>query len=150
MMYCVSRHFAAVDNSQIPKAANGAVYKGLAFGVNINGVFLFATNFRTGIAAILFSLTRGGEPQTSPAAPPWLPCAPRAGSPPSLGSPAPPPVIVAVIKLPMPLARWSAAVNKEGRDATPGKFGRADLGSAAFEILGDLVVILRDTEQQGF
>src|SRR5262249_42152372 len=38
----------AVDNSQVPNAANGAVYKGLAFGVNIHGAFLFATNFRAG------------------------------------------------------------------------------------------------------
>jgi hypothetical protein len=38
----------AVDNSQVPSAANGAVYKGLAFGVNVNGAFLFATNFRAG------------------------------------------------------------------------------------------------------
>ena len=33
----------AVDNS-----ANGAVYKGLAYGVNIHGFFLFATNFNAG------------------------------------------------------------------------------------------------------
>jgi uncharacterized protein (TIGR03118 family) len=38
----------AVDNSSTPSAANGAVYKGLAIGVNANGVFLFATNFRSG------------------------------------------------------------------------------------------------------
>jgi uncharacterized protein (TIGR03118 family) len=38
----------AVDNSQNPNAANGAVYKGLAFGVNVNGALLFATNFRAG------------------------------------------------------------------------------------------------------
>jgi uncharacterized protein (TIGR03118 family) len=38
----------AVDNSQIPNAAKGAVYKGLAVGVNVHGVFLFATNFRAG------------------------------------------------------------------------------------------------------
>ena len=38
----------AVDNSQSPNAANGAVYKGLAFGVNVNGAFLFATNIRAG------------------------------------------------------------------------------------------------------
>jgi uncharacterized protein (TIGR03118 family) len=38
----------AVDNSQVPNAADGAVYKGLAFGVNVNGAFLFATNFRAG------------------------------------------------------------------------------------------------------
>jgi uncharacterized protein (TIGR03118 family) len=38
----------AVDNSAVPTAANGAVYKGLVFGVNSGGVFLFATNFRAG------------------------------------------------------------------------------------------------------
>jgi uncharacterized protein (TIGR03118 family) len=38
----------AVDNSASPSAANGAVYKGLAFGVNKKGAFLFATNFRSG------------------------------------------------------------------------------------------------------
>ncbi len=31
-----------------PSAKLGAVYKGLAFGVNVRGVFLFATNFRAG------------------------------------------------------------------------------------------------------
>ena len=35
----------AADNS---KTGPGAVYKGLAFGVNVNGDFLFATNFRAG------------------------------------------------------------------------------------------------------
>jgi len=38
----------AVDNSKTPSPANGAVYKGLITGVNVNGVFLFATNFRAG------------------------------------------------------------------------------------------------------
>jgi uncharacterized protein (TIGR03118 family) len=38
----------AVDNSINPSAKLGAVYKGLAVGVNVNGVFLFATNFRAG------------------------------------------------------------------------------------------------------
>src|SRR6516164_6166104 len=38
----------AVDNSATPTPAMGAVYKGLTFGVNANGVFLFATNFRAG------------------------------------------------------------------------------------------------------
>jgi uncharacterized protein (TIGR03118 family) len=38
----------AVDNSKTPSAANGAVYKGLVFGINANGVFLYATNFRAG------------------------------------------------------------------------------------------------------
>jgi uncharacterized protein (TIGR03118 family) len=35
----------AVDN---PNPTNGPVYKGLVFGTNPNGVFLFATNFRGG------------------------------------------------------------------------------------------------------
>lgn len=38
----------AANNSKSPTPANGAVYKGLAFGVNIHGAFLFATNFRAG------------------------------------------------------------------------------------------------------
>ncbi|MBC8750452.1 MULTISPECIES: TIGR03118 family protein [Paraburkholderia] len=38
----------AADNSSSPSAANGAVYKGLVFGVNAKGGFLFATNFRSG------------------------------------------------------------------------------------------------------
>ncbi len=38
----------AVDNSVTPRAKDGAVYKGLAFGVNETGTFLFATNFRAG------------------------------------------------------------------------------------------------------
>jgi uncharacterized protein (TIGR03118 family) len=39
----------AVDNSVTPNAKSGAVYKGLAVGVNINsGPLLFATNFRAG------------------------------------------------------------------------------------------------------
>jgi uncharacterized protein (TIGR03118 family) len=38
----------AVNNSLTPNATLGAVYKGLAVGVNVNGVFLFATNFRAG------------------------------------------------------------------------------------------------------
>ena len=37
-----------VDNSRIPNARLGAVYKGLAFGVNKSGPKLFATNFRGG------------------------------------------------------------------------------------------------------
>src|SRR5207302_10354068 len=35
----------AVDN---PNPTNGPVYKGLVFGTNVNGVFLFAINFRGG------------------------------------------------------------------------------------------------------
>jgi uncharacterized protein (TIGR03118 family) len=38
----------AVDNSVKPNPTSGAVYKGLVFGTNVNGVFLFATNFRAG------------------------------------------------------------------------------------------------------
>jgi uncharacterized protein (TIGR03118 family) len=38
----------AVDNSRVPSGRFGAVYKGLAVGVNPSGVFLFATNFRGG------------------------------------------------------------------------------------------------------
>ncbi|MBB5405128.1 TIGR03118 family protein [Paraburkholderia youngii] len=38
----------AVDNSSNPSAASGAVYKALVFGVNAQGGFLFATNFRSG------------------------------------------------------------------------------------------------------
>lgn len=38
----------AVNNSVKPSPTMGAVYKGLVFGTNVNGVFLFATNFRAG------------------------------------------------------------------------------------------------------
>lgn len=38
----------AVDNSQVPNAASGAVYKAAAMGINVKGVFLFVTNFRAG------------------------------------------------------------------------------------------------------
>jgi uncharacterized protein (TIGR03118 family) len=38
----------AVDNSKVPNAASGAVYKAAAMAVNVNGVFLFATNIRAG------------------------------------------------------------------------------------------------------
>jgi uncharacterized protein (TIGR03118 family) len=38
----------AVDNARMPNARLGAVYKGLAFGVNESGAFLFAANFRAG------------------------------------------------------------------------------------------------------
>jgi len=38
----------AADNSNIPKPGTGAVYKGVAFGVNINGAFIYAANFRAG------------------------------------------------------------------------------------------------------
>jgi uncharacterized protein (TIGR03118 family) len=42
----------AVDNSQVPSAASGAVYKAAAMGVNVNGVFLFVTNFRAGTVEV--------------------------------------------------------------------------------------------------
>ena len=51
----------AVDNSKIPNAANGAVYKGLAFGVNVNGAFLFATNFRAGTIDVFGPPTAAGS-----------------------------------------------------------------------------------------
>ena len=38
----------AVDNSNVPNAASGAVYKAAVMAVNAKGVFLFATNFRAG------------------------------------------------------------------------------------------------------
>lgn len=38
----------AVDNSKVPSAAAGAVYKGLTFLQNTTGNFLLATNFRSG------------------------------------------------------------------------------------------------------
>jgi uncharacterized protein (TIGR03118 family) len=38
----------AVDNSASPAAGNGAVYKGLVFGLSAKGGFLYATNFRAG------------------------------------------------------------------------------------------------------
>jgi uncharacterized protein (TIGR03118 family) len=38
----------AVDNSKKPPPALGAVYKAVAFGTNVNGDFLYATNFRAG------------------------------------------------------------------------------------------------------
>jgi uncharacterized protein (TIGR03118 family) len=42
----------AVNNSTNPSARLGAVYKGLAVGVNAKGVFLFATNFRAGTVEV--------------------------------------------------------------------------------------------------
>src|SRR6202045_3923612 len=51
----------AVDNSKTPNAANGAVYKGLAFGVNVNGAFFFATNFRAGTIDVFGPPTTAGS-----------------------------------------------------------------------------------------
>src|SRR4029077_14497852 len=38
----------AVDNSKTPTPTLGAVYESLAFGVNANGDFIYAANFRAG------------------------------------------------------------------------------------------------------
>jgi uncharacterized protein (TIGR03118 family) len=43
-----SKAVLAANNAVKPTAKSGAVYKGLAFGVNESGTFLFATNFRSG------------------------------------------------------------------------------------------------------
>jgi uncharacterized protein (TIGR03118 family) len=45
----------AVDNSP------GAVYKGLAFGTNVHGVFLFATNFRAGTIDVFAPAPTGAD-----------------------------------------------------------------------------------------
>jgi uncharacterized protein (TIGR03118 family) len=45
----------AVDNSP------GAVYKGLAFGTNVHGVFLFATNFRAGTIDVFAPAPTGSD-----------------------------------------------------------------------------------------
>ena len=42
----------AVNNSVTPNPTLGAVYKGLAVGNNVKGVFLFATNFRAGTVEV--------------------------------------------------------------------------------------------------
>jgi uncharacterized protein (TIGR03118 family) len=42
----------AVDNSILPTAKRGAVYKGVVVGVNATGVFLFVTNFRAGTVEV--------------------------------------------------------------------------------------------------
>jgi uncharacterized protein (TIGR03118 family) len=54
----------AVDNSKSPSPANGAVYKGLAFGVNVRGAFLFATNFRAGTIDVFGPPNKPGGPFT--------------------------------------------------------------------------------------
>jgi uncharacterized protein (TIGR03118 family) len=45
----------AVDNSP------GAVYKGLAFGTNVHGIFLFATNFRAGMIDVFAPAPTGSD-----------------------------------------------------------------------------------------
>jgi uncharacterized protein (TIGR03118 family) len=42
----------AVNKAVAPNPTLGAVYKGLAVGTNVNGVFLFATNFRAGTVEV--------------------------------------------------------------------------------------------------
>src|ERR1700694_2880913 len=42
----------ALDNSTVPNAANGAVYKGLAIATTSTGQRLYATNFRAGTVEI--------------------------------------------------------------------------------------------------
>jgi len=58
-----------VDNSVVPNPADGAVYKGLAFGTNMKGNFLFATNFRAGTVEAYdqnFTLTKLDGPFADP------------------------------------------------------------------------------------
>ena len=57
----------AVDNSASPNAANGAVYKGLVVGVNVKGVFLFATNFRAGTIDVFGPQPTGSNGLFTPA-----------------------------------------------------------------------------------
>ena len=47
--------FKAVDNSKVPDAANGAVYKGLAIDTTSTGQRLYATNFRAGTVDVFDS-----------------------------------------------------------------------------------------------
>lgn len=46
--YAGNSAILAVNNSAVPSAASGAVYKGLALVTNTQGNFLLATNFRSG------------------------------------------------------------------------------------------------------
>jgi uncharacterized protein (TIGR03118 family) len=55
----------AVNNSTNPNAANGAVYKGLVVAVNVNGVFLFATNFRAGTIEVFDTNFKAVAPGTA-------------------------------------------------------------------------------------
>jgi len=58
-----------IDNSSVPNAVDGAVYKGLAFGTNATGNFIFATNFRAGTVEAYdqnFNLTKLGGSFTDP------------------------------------------------------------------------------------
>jgi uncharacterized protein (TIGR03118 family) len=47
--------FIAVDNSAVPDAVNGAVYKGLAISTTSTGQRLYATNFRAGTVDVFDS-----------------------------------------------------------------------------------------------
>jgi len=47
--------FIAVDNSQVPDAADGAVYKGLALAQTERGQMLYAANFRAGTVDVFDS-----------------------------------------------------------------------------------------------
>jgi len=63
----------AVDNSVNPNPTLGAVYKGAVFGVNVNGVFLFATNFRAGTIDVFdhnYKLVTTGGGFSDPRIPP--------------------------------------------------------------------------------
>ena len=51
----------AADNSANPMPSEGAVYKGLAFAVNVHGAFLFATNFRAGTVDVYAPNGPGGR-----------------------------------------------------------------------------------------
>jgi uncharacterized protein (TIGR03118 family) len=65
----------AVDNATKPSVALGAVYKGLAFGVNETGPKLFATNFRAGTVEVYdpnfkpVSISGGFKDKGTPAIP---------------------------------------------------------------------------------
>jgi len=50
----------AVDNSSSPAAGNGAVYKGLVFGLSAKGGLLYATNFRAGTIDVFGPTGSGG------------------------------------------------------------------------------------------
>jgi uncharacterized protein (TIGR03118 family) len=55
-----------IDNSQVPSAADGAVYKGLALGNNASGLFLYATNFRSAKIDVFDSTFKQITPSTAP------------------------------------------------------------------------------------
>jgi uncharacterized protein (TIGR03118 family) len=68
-----NRAVLAVDNSVNPNPTLGAVYKGAVFGVNVNGVFLFATNLRAGTIDVFdhnYKLVTTGGGFSDPGIPP--------------------------------------------------------------------------------